>query len=112
MALSAFAATFAEGIGILLATHENQHPKWIKIADNNHMTLELYENRGGHEKKTMEIDYTKTSQETKGGEILNNWARILKVRLTEPRRVRIPMLVEKESQADCWVFSIRREARV
>jgi len=31
----------------------------IKIADNNHMTLEWYENQGGQEKKTMEINYTK-----------------------------------------------------
>ena len=31
----------------------------IKIADNNHMTLDWYENRGGQEKKTMEINYTR-----------------------------------------------------
>jgi len=31
----------------------------IKIADNNHMTLEWYENQGGGEKKTMEIAYTR-----------------------------------------------------
>jgi Protein of unknown function (DUF1579) len=31
----------------------------IKIADNNHMMLEWYENQGGQEKKTMEISYTK-----------------------------------------------------
>src|SRR5438270_6813120 len=31
----------------------------IKVADNNHMTLEWYENQGGQEKKTMEINYTK-----------------------------------------------------
>jgi hypothetical protein len=31
----------------------------IKIADNNHMTLDWYENRGGQEKKTMEIAYTR-----------------------------------------------------
>jgi Protein of unknown function (DUF1579) len=31
----------------------------IKIADNNHMSLEWYENQGGGEKKTMEIAYTK-----------------------------------------------------
>ena len=31
----------------------------IKIADNNHMNLEWYENQGGGEKKTMEIAYTK-----------------------------------------------------
>ncbi len=31
----------------------------IKIADNNHMSLEWYENQGGQEKKTMEIAYTK-----------------------------------------------------
>jgi len=28
----------------------------IKVADNNHMTLEWYENQGGQEKKTMEIN--------------------------------------------------------
>src|SRR6266540_6556560 len=32
----------------------------IKIADNNHMTLEWYENQGGGEKKTMEIGYIRT----------------------------------------------------
>jgi Protein of unknown function (DUF1579) len=31
----------------------------LKIADNNHMNLEWYENQGGGEKKTMEIAYTK-----------------------------------------------------
>src|SRR5216117_772617 len=31
----------------------------IKVADNNHMTLEWYENHGGQEKKTMEINYTR-----------------------------------------------------
>src|SRR6059058_2021865 len=31
----------------------------IKIDDNNHMSLEWYENQGGQEKKTMEINYTK-----------------------------------------------------
>ena len=31
----------------------------IKVADNNHMSLEWYENQGGQEKKTMEINYTK-----------------------------------------------------
>jgi hypothetical protein len=31
----------------------------IKIVDNNHMSLEWYENQGGQEKKTMEINYTK-----------------------------------------------------
>lgn len=31
----------------------------IKIADNSHMMLEWYENQGGQEKKTMEINYTK-----------------------------------------------------
>src|SRR5438552_9515154 len=31
----------------------------IKIADNNHMTLEWYENQGGGEKKTMEIANTR-----------------------------------------------------
>ncbi len=31
----------------------------LKIVDNNHMSLEWYENQGGQEKKTMEISYTK-----------------------------------------------------
>jgi hypothetical protein len=31
----------------------------IKVADNNHMMLEWYENQGGQEKKTMEIAYTR-----------------------------------------------------
>jgi hypothetical protein len=31
----------------------------IKIADNNHMALDWYENHGGQEKKTMEIAYTR-----------------------------------------------------
>src|SRR5712692_11015604 len=31
----------------------------IKVADDNHMMLEWYENQGGQEKKTMEINYTK-----------------------------------------------------
>jgi hypothetical protein len=34
----------------------------IKIADNNHMTLDWYENRGGQEKKTMEINYTRAGK--------------------------------------------------
>jgi len=32
----------------------------LKIADNNHMMLELYENQGGGERKTMEINYTRS----------------------------------------------------
>jgi hypothetical protein len=31
----------------------------IKVPDNSHMTLEWYENQGGQEKRTMEINYTK-----------------------------------------------------
>src|SRR5204862_6339615 len=31
----------------------------IKATDKDHMTLEWYENRGGQEKKTMEINYTR-----------------------------------------------------
>jgi len=31
----------------------------LKIVDNNHMTLEWYENQGGQERKTMEIAYTR-----------------------------------------------------
>ena len=34
----------------------------IKVPDNNHMTLEWYENRGGQEKKTMEIAYTRAGK--------------------------------------------------
>jgi hypothetical protein len=34
----------------------------IKIADNNHMALEWYENHGGQEKKTMEINYTRAGK--------------------------------------------------
>jgi hypothetical protein len=34
----------------------------LKIADNNHMLLEWYENRGGQEKKTMEINYTRAGK--------------------------------------------------
>ena len=34
----------------------------IKIADNNHMTLEWYENHGGQEKKTMEINYMRAGK--------------------------------------------------
>jgi hypothetical protein len=34
----------------------------IKIADNKHMTLEWYENHGGQEKKTMEINYTRSGK--------------------------------------------------
>jgi hypothetical protein len=31
----------------------------VKVTDDNHMMLEWYENQGGQEKKTMEINYTK-----------------------------------------------------
>ncbi|HVD96396.1 MAG TPA: DUF1579 domain-containing protein [Candidatus Limnocylindria bacterium] len=31
----------------------------LKVADNNHMLLEWYENHGGQERKTMEIAYTR-----------------------------------------------------
>jgi hypothetical protein len=34
----------------------------LKIADNNHMLLEWYENHGGQEKKTMEINYTRAGK--------------------------------------------------
>jgi len=34
----------------------------IKVADNNHMALEWYENHGGQEKKTMEINYTRVGK--------------------------------------------------
>jgi hypothetical protein len=34
----------------------------LKVADNNHMMLEWYENHGGQEKKTMEINYTRAGK--------------------------------------------------
>lgn len=34
----------------------------IKVTDNNHMMLEWYENQGGQEKKTMEINYTRAGK--------------------------------------------------
>jgi Protein of unknown function (DUF1579) len=34
----------------------------IQIVDKDHHTLEWYENRGGQEKKTMEIDYTRAKR--------------------------------------------------
>ncbi len=34
----------------------------IKVTDKDHMTLEWYENHGGQEKKTMEINYTRASK--------------------------------------------------
>jgi len=34
----------------------------IKATDKDHMTLEWYENRGGQEKKTMEINYTRAGK--------------------------------------------------
>jgi hypothetical protein len=34
----------------------------LKVADNNHMMLEWYENRAGQEKKTMEINYTRAGK--------------------------------------------------
>jgi len=34
----------------------------IKVTDNNHHTLEWYENRGGQQVKTMEINYTRAGK--------------------------------------------------
>jgi hypothetical protein len=34
----------------------------IKVTDNNHHTLEWYEDRGGQEVKTMEINYTRAGK--------------------------------------------------
>ncbi len=34
----------------------------INVTDKNHMTLEWYENHGGQEKKTMEINYTRAGK--------------------------------------------------
>jgi hypothetical protein len=31
----------------------------VKLTDKDHMQLEWYEDRGGKEAKTMEIDYTR-----------------------------------------------------
>jgi Protein of unknown function (DUF1579) len=41
---------------------KSQTREVIKVTDNNHMTLEWYENQGGQEKKTMEIAYTRTGK--------------------------------------------------
>jgi hypothetical protein len=41
---------------------KSQTREIIKIADNNHMALEWYENHGGGEKKTMEINYTRAGK--------------------------------------------------
>ncbi len=42
--------------------NEKQVREVMKIADNNHMALEWYENRGGKEMKTMEINYTRAGK--------------------------------------------------
>ena len=34
----------------------------LKVTDKDHMMLEWYENRGGQEKKTMEINYTRAGK--------------------------------------------------
>jgi hypothetical protein len=34
----------------------------LRVPDNNHMTLEWYENQSGQEKKAMEINYTRASR--------------------------------------------------
>ena len=34
----------------------------MKIVDNNHMAFEWYENQGGQEQKTMEINYTRAGK--------------------------------------------------
>ena len=34
----------------------------LRLTDKDHMTLEWYENRGGQEKKTMEIAYTRAGK--------------------------------------------------
>jgi hypothetical protein len=41
---------------------KSQAREVLKIADNNHMMLEWYENRGGNEVKTMEINYTRAGK--------------------------------------------------
>jgi hypothetical protein len=35
----------------------------VKVADEDHMTLEWYENQGGQEKRTMEINYTRVKKQ-------------------------------------------------
>ena len=44
-----------------LAGMKTQVREVLKLTDNKHMMLEWYENQGGQEKKTMEINYTKKS---------------------------------------------------
>ena len=44
------------------ARDENTSCEVIKVPDNNHMSLEWYETRGGQEKKTMEIAYTRAGK--------------------------------------------------
>jgi hypothetical protein len=39
---------------------KSQIRELLKVADKDHMTFEWYENQGGQEKKTMEIDYTRS----------------------------------------------------
>lgn len=41
---------------------KEQFREVIKLKDNDHMMLEWYESHGGQEKKTMEIDYTRTGK--------------------------------------------------
>jgi hypothetical protein len=41
---------------------KSQVRELLKVTDNNHMTLEWYENQGGQEKKTMEINYTRAGK--------------------------------------------------
>jgi hypothetical protein len=38
---------------------KQQVREMVKLGDKDHMTLEWYENQGGQEKKTMEINYTR-----------------------------------------------------
>ena len=45
-----------------IAEMKQQIREVLKIADNNHMTFEWYENQGGQEKKTMEINYTRAGK--------------------------------------------------
>jgi hypothetical protein len=41
---------------------KSQVRELLKVPDNNHMTLEWYENQGGGEKKTMEINYKRAGK--------------------------------------------------
>jgi len=41
---------------------KQQVREMLKATDKDHMMLEWYENHGGQEKKTMEINYTRAGK--------------------------------------------------